>query len=141
MRVTKNVGRQSSLLNSKIRKAAFVPLETQDTKRFKYQLYHNIINRFEDIGTILKRIKTYLWQRLQLWLSKADLVTLRKDLTVWLIEVLVEGATANFATHYLFGIPYTPQTIVAHGIIIKQGLDIYWRMRPNGTNKKIFNKN
>jgi len=48
---------------------------------------------------------------------------------VWVLEALVEGLLANFATHYLFGVEFNLKMILAHGILIKQGLNIIERVR------------
>jgi hypothetical protein len=53
---------------------------------------------------------------------------------------VLEGITANVATHFLLGIPFNVGTIVAHGIAINQGISIYWRLRKDGPNNKIPTK-
>jgi len=72
--------------------------------------------------------------------SKVEWNTVKNDLFEWAVEVLIEGMSANFATHFLLGVDFTIFTIIAHGIVIKQGLSIYWRLKEHGTASKIPKK-
>lgn len=124
-------------IHDKIRKAAFVPTDEPQTKRFKY-----FLNLFENINVkekllSLKRTTNKIIQKLKLWSSKVNWPLFFIELFVWILEAFIEGLTANFATHYLFNVKFNVKTIFAHGIIIKQGLDIWWRLRKYGPNSKI----
>jgi len=74
------------------------------------------------------------------WASSVDWQYMCSVSSVWLLEAMIEGITANFATHYLFNMPLNPFTALAHGIAIKQGLSIYWRLRKDGPGFKIPKK-
>lgn len=121
-------------------KAAFVSLEESENDKFKYKYLYPISNYTSGKITQLRDKGIRFIQGIQLQASKVDWIVLRNDLGQWSFEVSVEGFTANFATHFLFGIPFTPWTILAHGIVIQQGVNLYWRLRNNGEHTKIPQK-
>lgn len=75
-----------------------------------------------------------------IWASKIDWPKLWGDVSLWFIVALIEGFTANIATHYLFGVKFSFMMVIAHGILINQGVDIYWRLRTNGPTTKLPQK-
>jgi len=87
-----------------------------------------------------RRINSFK-QRPRLWASEVDWEIVWGDSVIWIVEASVEGLTANFATHFLIGLPFTPMTLLAHGIVIKQGLSVYRRMKLYGGDSKIPKKN
>ena len=141
MNLIRKEKKQSSSIHQKIRKAAFVPIESEKTGTFKYLRPHALIRGILKWFAPCKRYFNIVIQKPKLWIAEIDFEKLRNDSFMWLLEVTVEGASANFATHYLFGLPFNPATILAHGIFIKQGLSIYSRIKTNGTSPTIPKKN
>ena len=141
MNFTKKGIKRSLQIQTRIKSAGFVKLEEPVNEKFKY----NIIDRFKYvISNLLKLIKDLLVKNYQgacLTASKFDWKKIRSDVFEWLSEAFIEGLTANFATHFLFKVPLNPATVMAHGIIIKQGINLFWRLRNNGSNPTIPKKN
>ena len=121
-------------------KAAFVISEYQKKESFKYNLKLSVSKYVSENFTYLKNLSIKFVQKVQLVAFEIDWIVLRNDLGDWTFQVLVEGFTANFATHYLFGVPFNPWTMIAHGIVINQGMSIYWRLRQDGERTKIPKK-
>lgn len=140
MRAIRRKPKQSSLLHQKIRKAAFVPLKPEKNERLKYRLSllgsENAKRKLRQFKALFVKIT----QVTDLLLKKIDWVKIRNDATAWMVEAIIEGAGANFVTHYLLGWPFTVPTMLAHGFAIKQGLSIIRRIRQNGTNNSIPKK-
>jgi hypothetical protein len=141
MKSIKEEKKQSSLLNQKIRRAEFVPVEELQSTKFKYHLRFLKLEKISQWLIGLKRSFNSLWQGIKLRVKKVDWNLAAKDSSVWLIEAFIEGVTINFATHFLFGLKINICTILAYGIFVKQGIDIYWRLKNNGPNTKIPTKN
>lgn len=133
----KKVIRQNLSKNSK---ASFVQSEFQENESFKYNLKLLTGKYVRDKLAKLRNPAVKLFQRFNLIFSEVDWKVLRNDLSGWTFQVLVEGSTANFATHFLFGVPLNPWTVIAHGIVINQGTNIYWRLRKDGTSTEIPKK-
>jgi len=102
---------------------------------------HNLASAFSKWRASWKRGINTIIQKPKLWASKVDWKKIKNDTASWIIEALIEGFTANIATHYLLGVKFNPMTILAHGIVIKQGIDIYWRLRKDGPTTKLPQKN
>lgn len=132
--------KQSSSIHQKVRGAGFVSLESKENKRFKYFSLHNIVSILSKWWISLKRSVNTIIQKPRLWASEVDWKKTREDTFFWFIEALIEGFTANIATHYLFGVKFSFMMVLAHGILIKQGIDIYWRLRKNGSTTKLPQK-
>ena len=88
----------------------------------------------------LKRRINSVIRKPSLWLDKIELETVKKDIVEWIIEVLIEGFIANFATHYLLGFEFSVMTMIAYGFVIKQFISIYWRLRKDGSGIKLPKK-
>lgn len=134
------MGLDSLKIHKGIRRASFVPLEEGNPERLKYKLNLLRSKYISDKLIELKRIKNTVVQKVKIWFQKWNWKKMSLDTSVWLIEAGIEGTTANFATHYLFGLPLNPATILAHGIAIKQGIEIYWRLKRDGENRKLPTK-
>ncbi len=140
MKSIKKEIRQNSSIHNKIRGASFVLVESEQTKRLKYLLNFFRIEKFKQKMTSLKRSFMSVIQFTGLWINKVDWKGAREFVSIWMIEAFIEGLTANFATHYLLGFQFNVKTILAHGIIIRQGLSIFWRLKQNGPSETILNK-
>jgi len=138
---TKEETKQSSLIHQRIRKAAFVSLESEEGETFKYQLIHTLNKVYIRLFASHKRRLNSIIQTPRLWISQIDWKVAKSDVFEWFLEAIIEGFTANFATHYLLGWDFNIMTTLAHGFAIKQGLSIYWRLRKDGSNSKIPKKN
>jgi len=132
--------RQSSLLNSNIRGAAFVPLPEDNRERFKYHRVYSISRYIRKNMLWLKRKVNSFLQSIELKLSFFDWKTARVSSIVWLSEAAIEGLLLNFATNQIFGLKFTVGTVLAYGILVKQTIDISRRLM-NGTTKHITKKN
>jgi hypothetical protein len=143
MTATKNTTKQnSSKVHEEIRQAKFESAETSvKNKRFKYMSLQRLNIKNKNYIVNLKRRINTLLQKPSLWASMIDWKIVKKDSIEWGLEVIIEGVPLNFATHFLFGVPLNPMTVIAHGIVIKKGISIYWRLRRDGTDSKIPKKN
>lgn len=137
---TKKEIKQNSSIHQRIRRASFVPVEPEQTKMFKYLLNFFRLSKSKEKITSFKRKFNSVIQNIGLWVNKVDWAKSRKDVSIWAIEVFIEGITLNFATHYLMGFNFSIPMIVAHGILVKQGLSIIWRLKQNGSNSTISYK-
>lgn len=70
-------------------------------------------------------------------ISTTDWNTSAKKAATWVLNTALEGTVANFATHTLFGWPFTMTTAIAYGLIIYESLDIVERLRARGASPKI----
>jgi len=131
----------SSSLHENIRKAKFVPIEEGKKDSDKYDFHYRIKCFSSKAMLSWKRRINSFKQRPRLWASEVDWEIVWGDSVIWIVEASVEGLTANFATHFLIGLPFTPMTLLAHGIVIKQGLSVYRRMKLYGGDSKIPKKN
>lgn len=132
--------KQSSSIHQKIRRAEFIPIESTENKTFKYVPLRNIVSTLSKWIASLKRGVNTIIQKPRLWASNIDFPKLREDVSLWVVNALIEGFTANVATHFLFGLDLNFWMVLAHGILIQQGIDIYWRLRKDGPNTKIPQK-
>jgi hypothetical protein len=110
------------------------------TETYKYKYLHNLKNKYNCVLEDVRRRINTLIQKIKRATATVDWRKAIKDSFTWVIEAGIEGLTANFATHALFNVPFNLETVLAHGIIIKQGLDVYWRLRKNGATPKIPDK-
>lgn len=132
--------KQSSLTHQKIRRASFVPLESYDTKKFKYNLRLNVSKYLNSRFVALKTICNKIIQKPQLWLNEIDFKAIRNDVSTWLVEASIEGFVVNFIVWSLLGWRFNLVTLFAWGFAIKQLLSIYWRLRRDGSNSTIPKK-
>ena len=133
--------KQNLSIHQKIRSAKFIdynylPIETFKYKvRTKVKVYRDLVNQ---------RIKKFISQinnrSIQIY-NSVIWDRLIYNISIWLFEAFVEGLTLNYVLHILLGYPMNIWTIFAYGILIKQGLDIYWRMRINGETTTIPKEN
>ena len=127
----------SSSLHENIRKARFVNVEKEGT--FKYKLKQEI-NRYRKMSRLdVKRFLMSLIHKPSLWAQRIYWDQVKSELFNWGIEAFIEGLLFNYVTFVLLGADFNIATIFAYGIIIKQGLSVYWRLR-NGTSPKIPTK-
>lgn len=128
---------QNSLIHQKIRKAAFVTEEPKKSDRLIYKIFLLRSKYVSDKLIGLKRFFNSQVQFIQKEVKNVKWKALFSSVSVWITEAFIEGLTANFATHYLLGLDFNMPIILAHGIVIKQGIDIYWRLRRNGEHKRL----
>lgn len=132
--------KQNSLINNKIRDSGFVSYKPNNVGSFKYNGIYKIINKVKPKLQNIKRVFNSMIGKPRLWVSFIDWVRVKEDLPLWFFEVLIEGFVANWTTHKIFGLEFGIGMIIAHGFFIKQGLDIYWRLKNNGSNSKLPTK-
>lgn len=141
MRAINKEIKQSSSIHQKIRTAAFIGYEDSKKEIFIYSYIHRISKKLQVVSTTWKRLFNSIIQKPARWIAEIDWEVVNEDLGMWLFSIIIEGFTANIATHYLIGVPFTLGTIFAHGIMINQGISIYWRLRRDGQTTKIPKKN
>jgi len=140
MKATKKETKQSSSIHQRIRNASFVPLESHDTEKFKYNIWFKVSKYINKKFIALKTIVNKIIQKPQLWVAEVDFKAIRDDLSMWLVEALIEGFVINFIVWALMGWRFSLVTMLAWGFAIKQLLSIYWRLRRDGTNSTIPKK-
>lgn len=113
-------------------KARFVS-DSEKTERFKY--FKVLTNKYKpkNLKLQLKGSLNSLLSRPKLWVAKVDWKAVKSESISYLIEAGIEGFTANFATHFILGVPFNVATVFAHGFAIKQLLSIWWRVKQNGS--------
>lgn len=149
--------KQSSSIHQRIRNAKVLVKSIDKIERFKYLVRHSVFERLKcGLKNQLNKRRRFfnlliqvpkLWiskinfnlfiQKIKLWMKTMDLKSMSHDSIFWICEAFVEGLTANFATHYLFGIDFSFAILMSHGIIIKQGLDIFSRIKTHGSSAKV----
>lgn len=129
--------KQASLVHSKIRHVSWGEQKNAKSERFIYKLFLFLSRYIKKYLLAVKHKAITVYQKCKLLLQNVDTKKVRKDILLWFTETFIEGLTANFATHYLFGVTLNPMTILAHGILIRQGLDICHRFKKDGGTKKL----
>jgi hypothetical protein len=128
-------------LSPQISKAAFLPISDDTTKRFKYKFKLRGIKYSSERLIALKNACKKISGRVQLKLGIFDFKAASILVSVWLINAFLEGIIVNFAVWGLLGWEFNLITVMAWGFAIKQSLDIYWRLKINGTTTKLPEKN
>ena len=141
MKPTKKETKQHSSIHHRIRNASFVPLESHDTEKFKYNILLRTGKYINDKFVALKTLYKKTIQIGQLHAQKVEFKKIRNDLSAWVAEALIEGFGINFVVWALMGWRFTLITMLAWGFAIKQLLGIYWRLRKDGSNTTILKKN
>jgi len=115
-----------------VAKAKFVS-DDEKTERFKY--FKVLTNKYKPkhLKLQLKRYLKTLLSYPKLWVARLDWKAVQSESTAYIVEAGIEGFTANFATHFLLGVPFNVFTVFAHGFAIKQLLSIWWRVKQNGS--------
>lgn len=119
----------------------FVQASKSDLESFKSRLIHSSTKKIPSISLDHKRIFNSIMEKPRLWASKIDWGTTTKLFALWIGEVLIEGAMANWSTHKLLGLEFGLGMIIAHGFLIKQTLDLYWRLKKHGGPERLIAKN
>jgi hypothetical protein len=120
------------------RKASFVVDESVKTEKFKY-LFSHCKGGYNIFVSKILYLYNFIVDKLKKYYLYINWNILFKDVAVWFVEVFVEGLTANFATHFLFGVDFNIFIIFAHGIFIHQSLSIIDRLKVlnHGPDSKI----
>ena len=141
MSLIKRKAKQSSLIHQKIRKASFVPLESRNSEKFKYNVklkYSKYINKkFIALKTFCNKII----QKPGLLIQKVDVKAIKQDALMWVMEAAVEGFIVNFAVWGIIGWKFNLITMLAWGFAVKQLLSIYRRLKKYGSASTIPHKN
>ena len=132
--------KQSSLVNEKIRNSKFMFYEISPLESFKNSKAYNILNKINPKLHNLKRFIKSIMTKPRLWMSFIEWKSIKNDLPIWFCEVLIEGVIANWWTHKIFGLEFGFGMIIAHGALIKQGLNLIWRIKKDGQHSTILTK-
>lgn len=120
--------------------ARAVLLEDDNTQRFKYKFplrlskYNN--EKLIALKNTCKKIKGII----KLQTDKFDFKAAGSATMIWLMNAFIEGIIVNFAVWGLLGWRFNFITIMAWGFAVKQSLDLYWRLKINGTPTKLPEK-
>ena len=121
-------------------RAKFVSTEILTEEKFKYWFnlqYKQLKGDLLDFKRVFNSIHQFVLRKT----LEVNWGLVASELGVWVIEAAIEGLAANFATSTLIGVPLNVATILAHGIVIKQGISIYQRLkRTDGTTNPIFTR-
>ena len=141
MKDTIRVKKQLEQLNqTNKRNAGAVPYESENTQRFKYKFPLRLSKYINEILIALKNTCIKIKGRVQLKLDKFDFKAAGIATMIWLMNAFVEGLIVNFAVWGLLGWRFNFITIMAWGFAVKQSLDLYWRLKINGTTTKLPEK-
>ena len=141
MKDIKKETKQSSLVNERIRNSGFVSYKTSALESFKNSKAYDILKKINPKLHNLKRFTKSIMTKPRLWVSFIEWKNVRRDLPIWFCEVLIEGVIANWWTHKIFGLEFGLGMIIAHGVLIKQGLNLIWRIKKDGQPSTIPTKN
>jgi len=141
MKDTIRVKKQLEQLNqTNKRNAGAVPYESENTQRFKYKFPLRLSKYINERLIALKNTCIKIKGMVQLKLDKFDFKAAGIATMIWLMNAFVEGLIVNFAVWGLLGWRFNFITIMAWGFAVKQSLDLYWRLKINGTTTKLPEK-
>jgi len=140
MKAIKKEIKQSSLIHQRIRNASFVPLESHDTEKFKYNIWLKVSKYINDKFVVLRTTCNKIIQKPSLWVQEVDFKAIRNDTSMWVVEALIEGFVINFVVWALIGWEFNLITMLAWGFALKQSLSIYRRITKDGSNTTIPKK-
>ena len=141
MKATKKETKPISSIHQRNRKSSFVPIESQFTKKFKYNLRLNWSKYFSKKFAVCRSICNKIIQTPQRWLKEIDFKAIRNDTSLWLFEASLEGFLINYVMWALVGWKLNFITVLAWGFAVKQLLSINERLKNNGPIKTIPTKN
>lgn len=140
MKATTAKRNKQNLLNQTNR-ASFKPINEEKTKRFKYKFKLSGSKYSSELFIALRNACRKIKGKIQLKLDIFDFNAAAIVIAVWLGNAFIEGVIVNFAVWGLLGWKFNFVTIMAWGFAVKQSLDIYWRLKINGTTTKLSEKN
>jgi len=130
--------RLNSLKDKDIPKAEFVKIKNKSSERFKYFERSYIVRFVNKRALSLKRKVNSIVQRTNHLIKKVDWPTIGKEFSLWSVEAFVEGVAWNFAMFALFKFPFTIVSALAYGVLIKQVISLYWRLKKDGSTTTLF---
>lgn len=120
--------------------ARAVSYEIDNTKRFKYKFTLRLSKYNNEKLIALKNTCKKIKNIVKLQTDKFDFKAAGSATMIWLMNAFVEGIIVNFAVWGLLGWRFNFITIMAWGLAVKQSLDLYWRLKINGTTTKLHKK-
>lgn len=111
-----------------------------NTKRFKYKFRLKPSKYINEKLIAIKNTCKKIKEMIQLQLNKFDFKAAGVVSAIWLMNAFIEGFIVNFSVWGLLGWRFNFITIMAWGFAVKQSLDIYSRLKTNGTNTKLPTK-
>jgi hypothetical protein len=110
-------------------------------KKFKYNGLVKLNSVLRGLSLKVKRIFNLIIKTPINWVKvNLELKVILDSFLIWFAEVAIEGAIINFALHFLLGYKFTPCTTIAYGLVIDRVVNIYWRLKQNGSDKKLLKK-
>jgi len=127
-------------MNLKNKGASFVSVDNKNTDRFKYNFTLKTGKYIDGKLIAIRYSVNKIRGMVRLKLDKFDFRVAVSSTSIWVINAFIEGLIVNFSVWGLLGWRFNFITIMAWGFAIKQFLDLYWRLRINGTNTKLPQK-
>lgn len=125
MKSTEEENQKPNSSTKRASKASFVDLEEERKKEVinkrKAKFREWLLNR--------KRQTNSVKQKIIVWAKIPDYQTISKESSIYLLEAFVEGLLINYVAKILFGQPMNAFTILAYGIVVKQGINIFIRLK------------
>ena len=141
MKDTIRVKKQLEQLNQTNKSnAGAVHYESENTQTFKYKFPLRPSKYINEKLIALKHTCKRIKGMVQLKLDKFDFKAAGIATMIWLMNAFVEGLVVNFSVWGLLGWKFNFITIMAWGFAVKQSLDMYWRLKINGTTTKLPEK-
>lgn len=129
--------------NGVLKKRLVIIGEQAQNENFKYKLshfYNKISSYCRNVLQKCRRNFNVFSEAFRNFLKRFNYREICWDFVCWLFEIATEGATANFATHYLFGFTFNIFTMFAYGIVIWQTISILRRLAQNGPDNPIHDE-
>ena len=111
-------------------KASFVQTGNEKRKIFKLQLPIGLKNRFISYFNFVKNSCLG-------FVSSVNWNLIVKDSVVWFCEAIIEGFIINFSLFILLDFKMTFWSVIAYGFVVKEILDLIYRVRHNGSTSAI----
>jgi len=118
----------------------FVRQMDDPTDKFKYNFLLRLSKYNNEKFIALKNTCRKIRGMVQLKLDKFDFKAAGGATMLWLMNAFIEGLIVNFVVWGLLGWRFNFITIMAWGFAVKQSLDLYWRLKINGTTTKLPEK-
>lgn len=133
--------RQSLSIHHRIRNAGFVDYDYSSIETFKYKLGIKIQVGSDRIIIGLKKLRSIIKDKLGSIYNTVIWDRLMYHAFIWLVEAFLEGVSINYILYVLLGYDFNIWTIFAYGVLVKQAIDIYWRLKVDGTNTAVSEEN
>lgn len=139
----------SLLIRKQKSKASFVKVKKGIYQTFKYKLRHYISlcsakRFFQKFYLYMKRNFFTIFSHGKFFSERVLWKDLFQEVSVWFLEVMIEGLLANFVVKQFFGMPMTFGSMLAYGILLKVSMskikEVFSLLGKDGAIKEVHNK-